>query len=93
MRSVTFTGATGALAPVPSPFLYYRGFSLRETGGAVASIVVWDSLTAPTGQILDEISFIANESARENYGVARVAKVGIYIQVVAGTVAGQFNFD
>lgn len=93
MRTINFTGASGALAPAPAPFLYYRGFALRETAGAVATIVVWDSLTGANGNILDEISLLANESARENYGLARIARVGIYVQVVAGTVAGEFNID
>lgn len=93
MRELPFSGASGALALVPAPFLYYRGFSLRETAGAAASLVIYDNATAASGPILDEVSLIAAESARENYGIAKIAKAGLYIQVVAGTVTGSIFVD
>lgn len=93
MRTIPFTGASGALALVPAPFIYYRGVRLRETAGAVGTIVIWDNASAASGTILDEISFIAGESVRETYGPPQVAKNGIYIQVVAGTIAGSILVD
>lgn len=93
MRTLPFTGASGALALVPAPFTYYRGFRLRETAGAIATIVVWDNASAASGTILDEIQFTALESVRETYSPPQVAKNGIYLQVVAGTVAGSILVD
>jgi hypothetical protein len=44
----------------------YRGFSLRETsGGASALVRLWDSTSAATGAILDEIALAPEETARE----------------------------
>lgn len=93
MRTVPFTGASGALALVPAPVIYYRGVRLRETASAAATLVIWDNATAASGTILDEIAFAAGQSVRETYGPPQVAKNGIYIQVVAGTVAGSILVD
>lgn len=93
MRTLPFTGASGALALVPAPFIYYRGFRLRETAGAIATLVIWDNASAASGTVLDEIQFSAAESVRETYGPPQIAKNGIYIQVVAGTVAGSILVD
>lgn len=93
MRTIPFSGASGALALVPAPVLYYRGVRLAETAAATARIVIWDNATAASGTILDEINFAASQSVRETYGPPQVAKQGIYIQVVAGTVAGSILVD
>lgn len=93
MRTISFSGASGAVALVPAPVLYYRGVRLRETAGVTAAIVVWDNASAASGTILDEISFIANESVRETYGPPQIARYGLYIQVVSGTVAGSILVD
>lgn len=67
----------------------YRGFSIKETSGtATASVVLWDSASAASGPILDEITLIAGESAREYYETGITAYHGIYVQVVSGAVAG-----
>lgn len=94
MRSynLAFPAVSVALPYTPTPFLYYRGFSIRETAGVVASLVIYDG-TSATGPILDEVSLIANESAREIFGVAKIARIGIYVQVVAGTVNGSIFLD
>lgn len=93
MRTLSFGGASGALGPPPAPFLYYRGVRLRETAGAVATIVVYDNASAASGTILDEISFLAGQSVRETYGPAQLVRNGIFVSVVAGTVAGSFLID
>ena len=69
----------------------YRGFSLRETAGAVATVRIYDN-TAASGTLLDTISFAANESAREWYGNGGLAfATGLHIDVVSGTVEGSIR--
>jgi hypothetical protein len=93
VRIVNLAGVSVALQLVPAPVIYYRGFQLRETTGlAVALVRIWDAASA-TGTILDEISLAANESARENYSIAKTAKVGVYVEIVSGTVAGSICVD
>ncbi len=93
MREYTIGGVSVALPVPPAPVIYLRGFSLRETTGlAVALVRLWDAASA-TGQILDEISLAANESARELYPVPLCARIGVYIEVVSGAVAGSIRFD
>jgi len=93
MRIINLAGASVALPIAPAPVLYYRGFELREfTGTTTALVRIWDAASA-TGKILDEVSLAANESARENYGVAKLALIGIYVEIVSGTVVGSICFD
>ena len=94
MRSVTLTGASQQII-LPNPFVCYRGFSVKETAAATAAFVVWDSTAAlgATGKILDEVNLSASESARELYGPAKTALIGIYVQIVSGAVAGSIFFD
>jgi hypothetical protein len=80
---VTVGGASALVVAFPC---IYRGFSFRETAGAPATIEIRDGSAA--GQILDEITLTATESARELYESGSVASVGIFYQLVAGTVAG-----
>lgn len=94
MREVTLTGASQQII-LPAPFVYYRGFSVKETAAATAGFIVWDSTSAlgATGKILDEVNLSASESTRELYGPAKLALVGIWIQIVSGAVAGSIFFD
>jgi len=67
----------------------YRGFSIRETAGAPAVVSIYDNASTNSGTIIEQISLLANESAREFYGDGGVTTVnGIYFSVVSGTVAG-----
>lgn len=92
MRIVNLAGASLLLPIVPAPVIYYRGFELREFSGAVATIRVYDN-TTNSGKILDEISFTANQSFRENYGVPKTAVNGVFVEFVAGLVVGSICFD
>lgn len=95
MRTYTLTGspAGSQLLPYPpAPYLYYRGFSIRETGSSTASLVIYDG-TSAAGNILDTITLISNESTREDYGLARIARTGIYVAIVAGSIAGSIFLD
>lgn len=95
MRSVTLTGAAQQIV-LAAPVVNYRGFSIKETTGTtVAAIVVWDSTATlgATGKILDEVNFLANESARELYDPPKQALIGVYVQIVGGAVAGSIFFD
>jgi hypothetical protein len=93
MRTVNLTGANQDLGLVPAPYLYYRGFAIRETtGSAPASVVVYDGTTA-TGLIIDEIVLTAAKSLSINYGHPKIARIGIYISVVSGSVAGSISVD
>lgn len=67
----------------------YRGFTIRETAGSTAVVVLYDNASAASGTILEEIALSANESAREFYPNGGVKTTnGIYLSVVSGTVAG-----
>lgn len=81
-----------ALPLKPVPFLYYRGFSVRETAGAVASAVIYDG-TSAAGSILDVIGLAANGVAGPIYGPAKIARIGIYVSVLAGAFTGSIFFD
>ncbi len=67
----------------------YRGFTIRETAGSTAVVVLYDNASAASGTIIEEIALSANESAREFYPNGGVKTTnGIYLSVVSGTVAG-----
>lgn len=83
--AVTPVTVGGVSALLTGPCIY-RGFSLRETAGASATVRLRDG--SATGQILDVVSLQANESARELYDGGEVATVGIFYELVAGTVEG-----
>ena len=88
-KPVNLTGSNQAVVAAPAD---YRGFAVRETSGtAGATIVLYDSASSGTGLILDEISLVAGESARELYPLGGVdADNGIYA-VVTGSVAGSIR--
>ncbi len=96
MRTYTLAGPPAvsvALPYTPAPFVYYRGFAIRETtGAATATIEIYDG-TAISAILLDEITLLPNESAREVYDGPKRASTGIYFRVVAGSVAGSVFVD
>jgi hypothetical protein len=72
----------------------YQGFSLRETSGSAgATVRVYNGVSA-AGVLLDTISLLANESAREDYGGrGLLAPLGIYFELVAGAVEGSVRYS
>lgn len=77
--------AGGALcSPVAAA---YAGFSLREaTGTATALVRIWD--TSTSGQLLDEVSLSAGESARELYPHLIPTAGGAWAELWSGAVEG-----
>ncbi len=92
MRSYTLSGASQLIPIKPNPLVFYRGFTVKETAGVVASFIIWDGIGA-AGTILDTVTLIANESRSENYGSPGLSKTGLYVQILAGSVSGSINFD
>ncbi len=85
-RAIALTGNDQVVSANPS--LYY-GFSIRETSGSATALVrIFDNASTNSGTVLDEISLTANQSARELYPDALRAVNGVYLDVVAGAVAG-----
>ncbi|MCK2242149.1 MULTISPECIES: hypothetical protein [unclassified Crossiella] len=74
-------------AAVFSGACVYKGVSVRETAGAVASLRIFDGTTA-AGTLLAAISLPANGSFAENLPDGVRATTGIYFSVVAGAVEG-----
>lgn len=84
--SVALTGADMVIAATAKD---YRGFTIRETAGATAVVVLYDHASTASGTILEAIALAPNESAREYYGDGGVKTTnGIYCDVVSGAVAG-----
>jgi hypothetical protein len=80
---------TGADQVVSAGAAVYRGYSLRETAGAAATVRIYDNATTGSGTLLDTVRLSANESAREWYADGGLwAAAGIYVKVVAGAVEG-----
>ncbi len=67
----------------------YRGWAMRETAGAVATVRLYDNASAAAGTLIDTIQLGANESGSEWLagGGLRFAN-GIYVAIVAGAVEG-----
>jgi hypothetical protein len=87
-RAIALTGADQV---VMAGGALYKGFTVRETVGAVAVVRVWDNATEASGTVLEEIALAANESARECYTDGIWASAGIFVDVVSGTVAGSIR--
>lgn len=84
--AVALTGADQVVRSAPA---VYRGFSIRETAGAAATIRVYDHASAASGTLVDVIQLVANESAREWYGGGGItASLGLFVDVVTGAVEG-----
>lgn len=99
MPIVNITGSSQSLVKASSTAVVYRGFSLRETSGSASALVrLFDNASTAAGNILDEISLTASQSAREIYNGAAsdfrlLAADGIYVQVVSGAVAGSVRYE
>lgn len=80
---------TGSDQVVQAGRTFYRGFSIRETSGSASALVrIYDNASAASGTVLDEVSLVAGESAREWYDSGIWADAGVYVDVVSGAVAG-----
>jgi hypothetical protein len=87
-RAVALTGADQL---VVTGGAMYRGFSIRETAGAAAVVRIYDGASA-SGTLLDTVSLVASESARELYGSCGIwATAGIFVDVVSGSVEGSIR--
>jgi hypothetical protein len=76
---------------VPGTTIYYDGFSVRETAGAVASLRI--RAGSVTGPIIGGASLVANGSFSESLGLAPInCDGGVYVEVVAGTVEGSIRY-
>lgn len=73
------------------PTTYY-GFSLRETAGANATVQIFDNVSA-SGVLLDTIQLAPGESARDWYGGGVAARIGIYVNIVTGTIEGSVRYQ
>lgn len=80
--------SSGAYSPSPGTSARELvGFTARETAGAAAVAKLRSG--SATGQILDEISFAANESTGDWYapvGKRVGASDAVYLEVVSGAV-------
>lgn len=87
-QAVAITGSDQAITPGR---VKYHGFSLRETAGSTAVVRIYDG-TSATGTLLDSVSFVANESAREWYPDGIETSLGIYVDIISGAVEGSVRF-
>ncbi|HJW61415.1 MAG TPA: hypothetical protein VJ931_17425 [Actinomycetota bacterium] len=67
----------------------YQGFTIAETAGAPAQVRIRDG--SATGTILENITLNATESADDFYEIGVAAPSGIYVELVAGAVAGSIR--
>jgi hypothetical protein len=80
---------TGSDQAVSATRVYYRGFTIRETSGSAAAVVViYDHASAASGTVLEQITLNPSESTREWYETGIWASNGVYVDVVSGAVAG-----
>ncbi len=87
-RSYTLTGSPPASQAARTGPGTYRGFALKETAGASASVVVWDNATTASGDILEVVTLGANASAGQEVVNGRAFSAGCFVQIVSGSVAG-----
>ena len=97
VSAFTLSGSSQIVASPPSPangaIRRYYGLSIRETTGSAGAVVrVWGN-TAASGLLLDTIALAAGESTREDYpGRGLAAPLGIYLEVVSGTIEGTVRY-
>jgi hypothetical protein len=78
-------------AVLPAGPAEYKGFSIRETNGAVAVIQIFDNGGEASGTLLDTISLDPDESAREDYHNGIRAQNGVFVHVVSGSFEGSLR--
>jgi hypothetical protein len=83
--SVNLTGSNQVIVASAKD---YRGFTIRETAGSTAVVVLFDNASAASGTILEEIGLTANESRSEFYAAGLDTSNGVYASIVSGAVAG-----
>lgn len=76
---------TGVLVGRPTR---YKGITIRETAGAVATVRLYDNPTTNAGTLLATIALAANQSLNMYLPDGGIAATGIYYEKVAGTVEG-----
>ena len=80
---------TGSDQVISATSKHYRGFSIMETtGNAPAVVRIYDNSSAASGTVLEQISLLPGESAREWYDSGVLTGNGVYVDVVSGSVAG-----
>jgi len=65
-----------------------RGFSVWETSGAARAEMVLRDGFSDTGQIVAVLSLAPGESQRDWFGDGIAVSTGLYVDLVAGDVAG-----
>ena len=69
----------------------FHGYTLAETAGAVASAIIYNDASGTSGgdaPILATVKLAANQSVDVMYSVPLSAQYGVYIDIVAGAIAG-----
>jgi hypothetical protein len=90
LRTVALTGSDQAVRATEA---IYAGFTIRETSGSAAAVVViYDNASAASGTIIEQIGLAQGESAREYYLNGIWCVNGIYVDVVSGAVAGSIRY-
>lgn len=80
-------GGTGGQAITRSGFLL--GWSVRETSGSAAAVVVLHDGTDNSGQMLANIALVSAGDSHESLAPPGVLfKAGLYAEVVSGAVKG-----
>lgn len=83
--SVNLTGSNQVIVASAKD---YRGFTIRETAGSTAVVVLFDNASAASGTILEEITLAASESRSEFYAAGLDTSNGVFASIVSGAVAG-----
>ena len=66
----------------------YLGYTIRETAGSTAHVILYDNASAASGPILEEIGLVANATSTANYlRPGRYVGNGIYA-AVTGAIEG-----
>jgi hypothetical protein len=68
----------------------YWGICVRETAGAVAQVRVYDN-TSATGTLVDVVALAANGSITIMHPHGLRCFIGVYVDIVAGTVEGSIR--
>ena len=102
MRSPHITGTLlTASGPVTDPTggtiagqVYYRGFTMKETGGAVATALI--RAGGEAGRVIEQVNLAANESASlhlelEECEVSRTG--GLYFTLLTGAISCGVRFS